>query len=446
MNLIRLLTVSYTFPPDEAVGGLRLARFCRYLPEYGIQPIVLSVDDRFYEGLDYSVELPEHLQVVRTGSMSTPIDWYRRIRQHLAPGAKNKNSHAHGADSSFMRRQLLALMQFPDRYWGWYFQAVKAADTLIKQEKIDAILSSGPPWISHLVGRRLKAKHHLPWLADFRDPWSHLLPEKSGPLWSQHLSGSLEDRCIESADLVICNTDRLRRAYQGHYGRLNASKFRTLTNGFEDYEIEMNPPPASDKRVFLHLGSIYGLRRIDTFLQAIADLTHSGRLNPNTFRLVFQGSVSPDFIVAAEKSCPDLLRNGCLEFRPRISWKDSRRELASADRLLLFQGNHELQVPAKFYEYLQTGIPIFAVTEEGALSDLLSATRSGAWASPNNPSQIAERFLDFLQVSRRSPESIKKDLNNQFHYRHLTSQLSDWVHGLLGHVEHSTPEVSSVAL
>src|SRR5260370_7825969 len=151
------------------------------------------------------------------------------------------------------------------------------------------------------------------------------------------------------------------------------------------------------------LGSIYGLRRIDTFLRAIAELTRSGRLDSNSFQLTFQGQVSYDFIAAAEQSCPELMRNRCLQFRPRVSWEEAQKILASADRLLLFQGNQELQVPAKFYEYLPTGIPIFAVAEKGALTDALEFTGSGLRPTPGDPLDIPDPFLKSLPLPPPPP-------------------------------------------
>jgi Glycosyltransferase Family 4 len=442
---MRVLFLSYTFPPDIAVGGLRIARLCRYLPECGIEPIVLTVEESFYEGVDRSVPLPEQLKIIRTSCISTPLDWYRKIcTQGSSTSAMSGEASARANPApSFSRQQILAMLTFPDQYWGWYLPALKAAARWIKQEKIEVLFSSGPPWICHVIGRRLKIRHRLPWIADFRDPWAHLLPKKREPRWFQRLSERLEDRCIASADMVICNTERLRQAFQKNYAATDSPRFRTLTNGFDD-QLEVTGLHPGGTRVFLHLGSIYGLRRIDTFLQAIVALTHSRQLEAGSFQLLFQGEVSAEFVAQAETICPDLLRSGSLEFRPRVNWTEAQRVLAGADRLLLFQGNHELQVPAKFYEYLPTGLPIFAVSEPGALTDLLEATHSGLWVRPADSSEIARRFLEFLQVPRRTPESVKRELNRRFHFRHLASQLAEWMHGLLDDERNPEPRASGV--
>src|SRR5262245_17731179 len=76
---MRVLIVSHTFPPDSAVGGLRVARLCRYLPECDIHPFVLTVADGVYESVDPSLGLPSHRKVLRTGSLSPPLGWYPRL-------------------------------------------------------------------------------------------------------------------------------------------------------------------------------------------------------------------------------------------------------------------------------------------------------------------------------------------------------------------------------
>jgi hypothetical protein len=117
-----MLVVSYTFPPDAAVGGLRIARLCHHLPEQGTQPVVLSVDSRFYEELDYSVALPQQTRVVRTNYIRTPRDWYRCAKRVLShAGSQAETGEPSNADPGLLRRQVRALLDFPDCYWGWYF-------------------------------------------------------------------------------------------------------------------------------------------------------------------------------------------------------------------------------------------------------------------------------------------------------------------------------------
>jgi glycosyltransferase involved in cell wall biosynthesis len=324
---------------------------------------------------------------------------------------------------------VLASLQIPDRYWGWYLPAIRAAEQFLNDSSVDAILSSGPPWTAHLVARHLKRKYGMPWLVDFRDPWASFTPASILPNWWHYLAQRMEESCIRLSDSVICNTNRLCHAYQRRYSHLSPQKFRILTNGFGDLPVSENKKVGS-KRVLLHLGSLYGRRRIDGFLTALANLVRTRELPPESCQGIFQGETDAFYLTQAEEIVPDLLRNTSVEFRGRINWAQASELLWQADLLLLFQGDQELQVPAKFYEYLQTGIPILAITEEGALTDILQATDSGLWVRPGDPQVIADKMLQALKLRRWSQKDVSDRLSNQYHYCSLAKQLSKWIYQL----------------
>jgi len=422
---LRVLVVSHSFPPLAEVGTIRVTQLCRYLPDWGIEPIVLTGRERPYDAQDHSRKLPAGLRVLRSPTMSTPLDWYtaaikRLRRSEIAhhPSGPLPDSVGEGV----LRRNFKALLQFPDRYWGWYLSAVRMGTRLLREEKIDAIYSSGPPWTSHLVARHLKKTFGLPWLIDFRDPWASALPEETNPAWWHDWAKRLEESCVRRSDLVLCNSRRLTAALQNHYAALDAGKFRTLTNGFEDLAVPPRRKPGSKKRL-LHLGSLYAHRRIDTFLIALADLVNSGRLAPESFEVLFQGENDPSYLAEATRLVPRLMENGCVRFSPRVAWDEASQLLWETDLLLLFQGSHALQVPAKFYEYLQTGIPILAVSEEGALTDVMDETQAGVWVRPADPREIIPKLLQALEWPARNPDDVRKQFADRYHYRNLSREL-----------------------
>jgi glycosyltransferase involved in cell wall biosynthesis len=424
---LRVLVITFTFPPSAEVGGQRLSRLCHHLPANGIDPVVLTVDERFSSTQDSSLPIPEGVRIVRTGMVQHPLDAVaaRRKRKGTAD-PKPAAASAAKKKKQWVRRQILASLKIPDRHWGWYWHALHKARHLLRDEAFDAVLSSGPPWTSHLIARRLHTEFGIPWLADFRDPWASFVHHQE-PGWWIHTVRRMERNCIREADRVICNTERLRNALAHAYRTEKDSKFCTLTNGYEGSRAQKSVPAPDGRKLFLHLGSIYGRRRIDTFCQAVSQLVTAGLLDPREFRLLFQGDVSPSFISQVEALAPELLGNGCLEFRPRVDWDQAQQALWQADLLLLFQGDHHLQVPAKVYEYLPTGIPIFAVAEEGALTDLLQAVGNSVWAHPDNPDEIAERFLHALRMPACDPEIMQARLDKTLLYSALGARLADMI-------------------
>ncbi len=425
---LNVLVVSYTFPPEAEVGALRVARFCRFLSENGIRPVVLTVQEQFYRTRDDSLQPPAGLQVERTAMLSTPLDWYRRWKTRRMPSSFAIAEYADAGVSAgpgFFRRNALSMLQTPDPYWGWYFPAVRAGSRLIQQEKISAIFSSGPPWTPHLVARRLAKKFRLPWLADFRDPWAGNPWRENLPAWRKSLEHRLESSCVAAASRVACNTERLRQFFVQRYDQVPEEKFVTVTNGFDDaVHSPQEPKAATGKRLAVHLGKIYSERRIDTFCQALAGLVESGSIPADSLKVVFLGSVAAAQVSAAQQAAPGLCQSGAIEFLPRVSWVQAQEMLWSADVLLLFQGGFRMQVPAKFFEYWQTGKPIFAVAVEGALTDLLRETGAGIWAEPKDVTAIADGFLRAMKLPVSRPEEVQRLWASKYHFRALSARLA----------------------
>jgi len=441
---LQVLIISFAFAPDGEIGAKRVTRFCGYLPEFGIQPIVLTVQERFLIRRDDSFFPPPGVRVERTTVWQNPLQWYAGLKKRILPPPASGNAspiaisaeRPRNGRRGFFRRHLLGLLQTPDQFVGWYLPAVKAAERLIEHEPIVVILSSGPPWTNHLVACHLRKKYGIPWVADFRDGWgtSHLLEAR----WEREVNARMEASCLRRADLVVCNTEALRRSFVERYPLLQPKKFATLTNGFDNLSAPPVLPTALKRntRLFLHLGTIYGRRRIDTFCQAVDDLVNVGKLHPGSFKVLFQGETDESSVATVQQRAPELVRNGCIEFKPFIdNWQQAQELICCADLLLVFSGS-PLEVPAKFYDYLKTGKPIFAVAEPGALTELLDHTGSGIWADPADPAGIATALLRALQLPGVTPEEAERRWSSQFHFRSLTAQLASWIRRVAA--QHST--------
>ncbi len=418
--------IAWSFPPEAEVGALRTARFCRYLPEFGIEPIVLTAGLSFYKDRDATWPVPESVRVERTHVMATPLDWYADLKKRGAqkpPGSGTGNSHGpQRAAPGFLKRQLLTALQTPDRYWGWYFPAVRAAKKILQREKVDVLFSSGPPWICHLIGRSLKRHSQLPWIADFRDPWAFGATWNQVPSWKQRLDRRLMKSCIREADRVICNTDRFRERLTGAFPRLPQQRFVTITNGIDETSLAQQHAEPHSQKLLLHLGSLYGGRRIDTFCHALRDLVATKRVDPRACKVLFVGDMDPSLRAAGEQAAQELVQQNTIEFRARVKWEEAQNILAASDLLLLFFDG-PLAVPAKFYEYLQTGKPILAICKPGALTDALTASGAGIWADPDDSQDIADKILQFCRMQRRPPAEVESSMK-RYRAKTLTTSLA----------------------
>jgi glycosyltransferase involved in cell wall biosynthesis len=439
---LTLLVISYFFPPDFEVGGNRVAGFCRYFPEFGIRPIVLTIDQASCEAVDPSLSVPGGVQIERVRPQETLLGRYKRLRVAAYDsvrlgGSGDQNSTASSTKGSavrMLRNQVLAVLQYPDIYRAWYFPATKAGKRIGAARKLDAVLSSGPPWTSHAVASSVARRFHLPWIADFRDewtiaPWRKQIREEQGtPAWRERLDRWTEARWLRQAALAVCTTNQQRDAVLAAHPKLKSDRVITVTNGFEPQPNGFAIASAANNqpKILLHAGQLYAGRRMESFCQAILALIRDGRLSRSNIQVRLLGKVSPDIERGARNSAGELFDDKVIEILPRIPRDQAQSEMRKADVLLIIQGQHPTAIPAKFFEYLLTGKPILALVGPGALHDIVLQTKSGCVANPRDQREIEIAIQKVLQMKTRTAEEVAL-VAKQFNFRDLTEQLAQQI-------------------
>lgn len=440
-----VLFVTYYYPPDAAVGGKRIARFCKYLPEFGIRPTVLTVDLDTCASLDYSFGADDPTEVYRVAPHLTPLGWYARksfLSKRNSKEERVSNSPVQGEQSSWrgvrfgaLGRNIVGCLSIPDLRWGWYLPATRAGVKIVKEERIDAVVSSGPPWTTHAIGHAIAKRCGVPWVADYRDGWNWDSWSHSSvwPSWRKSLDQWLEKRWLRDVSLAICTSKRSNKMLLEMHDHVAPDRVVTITNGFDGL-IEPSSLSGSERRprILLHMGGLYGNRKIDSFCAAVKLLIDSGKLSSDSLRVEFVGEVGGTIKEAAISTCPTLFNDGVLRFLPPVPWHEAQRRMADAQALLIFQGDHSNAIPAKFYEYLLTGKPILSVVQDGALKDICLETNCGVVVDPaSEPAVMARAIEEVLNQTQRSAEKIAQ-VAAPYHFKNLTSQLAEALHRIHG--------------
>jgi glycosyltransferase involved in cell wall biosynthesis len=444
-----ILVISYYFPPDAAVGAKRIARFCKYWPESGIRPTVLTIDAESCQKIDASpTQDLGYLHIERVHPSATALELYRRRAERKAKLGAESNGHQSTTGSARrswrLRDHLFALLQFPDIHRGWYRPAVRAAAHILDKTRLSAVFSSGPPWTTHAVGHAVARKFNLPWIADFRDEWTtnpwriYSLDSRGLPQWRQNLDWRIEDRWVRHAARVICTTDQQRRALLSVHPHLDGKRVVVISNGldWDRQSCTLRDLPQSEPRVLLHAGNLYHGRRIDTFCQAVESLVTAKKLTANSANFILMGDIDGGMENQTRESFPFLFQSKTLTIVPRVGWQEAQQKLAEADVLLIFQGDHPSAVPAKFYEYMQTGKPILAIAGQGALRDVVIHTGSGFVAYPDDRDGIASAIENALKARPRPAEEVEQ-IARQFDFRNLTAALAANIHDAVTQFEPS---------
>jgi glycosyltransferase involved in cell wall biosynthesis len=251
-------------------------------------------------------------------------------------------------------------------------------------------MTSGPPHCVHGLGLYAKRRFGLPWAADFRDPW--VVGDQQERLRSARVwcARHWERIFLRNADLVISNAPRAETILQSAYPAFR-KKIVTVTNGFDPESFPKRSERALDREQIsiVHTGEIYFGRDPRPFLDALSNLhtqcvSHSRSLRTRFLGRATEGSVD----LQAEIRARGL--SGCVSARGQVSYDDSRRIMAEADILVLFDSpGRKVGVPAKLYEYLGAGAAILALTEEDG---------DAAWVL--RQSGVTHRVVPPLQTQR----------------------------------------------
>jgi hypothetical protein len=436
----RVLIVAYYFPPVAASGCIRPLAFCRHLGSFGWAPRVVSTDLASLHprpGSDEGLlaKVPSHIKVDRIPHRDL-LQFAIEARNALFRSSRGRADNEQpeiAATSSWIRQRkelLLAhLIGFPDRHASWVRPAVRQAVSAAAREPVDVVLATGNPWTGLLAGQRIAERLGVPFIADFRDPWTR------NPYGEWHGASllararRLERHVVARASCVIANTEELRQQFERDYPDMRG-KFVTITNGFEDWMTDGNDSAPKTAGIDIerrasgldmwHFGTVYGKRDPLSLLAAVSKLHEQGVVSPATFRLRFVGEWSVTNPVT-NSLAGQLEQNGLMVRVAPISHDESLRQMRSSPILLAIQPSSPLQIPAKLYEYIAAGRPLLVVGGEGATAALVEKHRLGRHC-PDRVPDLMQLLTGLLtRDSLRAPDPSTR---SAFHYHELTRKLA----------------------
>jgi glycosyltransferase involved in cell wall biosynthesis len=420
----RLLLITRAFPPQKVVGAIRPLKFVRYLPEFGWQPVVLTVKDghTWQDGTDptFLEEIPPVAEIVRTPTIEPP---YRT----LAPIAGEPSERSAPWYKRILRA-FRALFLVPDDKIGWLPFAVQAGVRILRDKPVDLILATSPPPTALIIGALLSTWHKVPLVTDFRDPWTEFTFHNwlNNPLRRQ-IEETLEFLVVQRSARIINVTPPRTRALAARHPDVPGERFVTVTNGFDFHDYgPPAAPPENDRLTMVYTGSFYYDREPVVFLDSLTELIEHYPSVGSDLRVVFAGS--------GQESLDQLIGDRNLEEVVRtagyLPYSESVALQKQADVLLLFLGTSPISTswyPAKIFEYLATGRPVLAMVPEGAAADLLREAGTGIVVNPTERHAI-QRAL--VTLHRRWIEDSLPRLKDmafpmQFERRRLTKKLAD---------------------
>jgi glycosyltransferase involved in cell wall biosynthesis len=456
----RLLVVSYHFPPDRAVGAKRWEKFAQFGAERGWGLDVFMRDDVRAADVEAAARtLPSGVR-----AFAVPVPKLRAERWEDAVwravkgprGAAVQQSGPVAAiapapampqrPSSIPRAELRWALHTPRgwmrAYWAaldfarmkaWGDGVIEAVGSVFDPAVHRAVVTSGPPFMSHDTGRRISERYRIPFVMDMRDPWSHVERLAEGiatPAWTR-LAARYERKAVRQAALVVANTEVARRQLAAtHPDR--ADDIIVVTNGSDEDELPVQR--RGGRFVIAHAGTLYLDRDPRSLFQAAAEVIRKHSLTPDDISLEFIGELEavggfPIRAVAEIEGISDYVKTG-----PPRPYREALAFMANATMLVTMSGSNVAAIPAKTFECVRFPAWILALSAPGSATAMLLGGTGADVASPGDAAGIADIIERRFREHRAGilPEPVGSD--GRFSRRRQAGVLFDAIGARVGAV------------
>ncbi len=426
-----VLIITYYWPPSGGSGVQRWLKMSKYFPENGWRPIIYTADNAEYPVLDSSLEKDVHNEaVVIRRPIVEPYSFYKKFlgmkkNETVKAGfirekrSDNQSSLWKESFSQWIRGNFF----IPDARCWWIKPSAKYLLNYLKQHPVDVIVSTGPPHSMHLIAKKIHQKTNIPWIADFRDPWTDIDFYKDLHLTkcADKKHHRLEKEVLTEANLVVTVGKTLAEDLEKTAGR----KVNVIHNGF-DIEENIGKNIDSEERRYFTLSHIGVLKKDLSTLalwKVLGEIVKSDADFANDLRIRLVGQV--DSFVA------DALKNNGLSNNAavieNVPHQEAIREQASATVLLLLINNSPNAkgiLTGKIFEYLASGRPILAIgPEDGDTAAVLDETKHGFIADFDNEEKTKSLIISLYKKFKDNDlKNLEVDSVEKYSRKNLAKQ------------------------
>ena len=377
---MKILFLSYHFPPDSAVGAVRPAKVVQAFCSAGHEVVVVTAA---LPGDSPRTRSDQKGLKIRTISpWANPRDWYaaaKGVMQKWKGGAAEESVRGinkgpvrePGATLPAWKRWIFSLIWLPDPRQGFIPPAVWS---ILKEGQCDLVYTSGPPFSVHLAGLVASTLKGCRWVAEFRDPWTDnpWKPWHARSAFSDFAEKKLELWCLRAADLVVCVTAGICRGFEKRLTVPERGKLLVSYNGIDNLQPAGRRTHREGPRVVLHLGTLYHKRDPRPFLDALQQARITHKLTESVLSVQFVGNCRWFGEHSLEEETRRRNLSDLVQIRDSVPKDEVAGLLDRADVLLLLAQEQPDQVPNKLYEYLGTRKPILAwLDDDGETARIL---------------------------------------------------------------------------
>lgn len=423
----KALIITYYWYPYGGVGNYRISRFVKYLLKSGWDITVLTTkkasgipeepDDPIFDRVKvYRSNIIEPVGFLKNKKSSTPQTVNPSVFYQKDLSLKSKLA-------VWVRLNLM----IPDAKFTWKWFAVSLGKKIIEKEKPDIILSTSPPPTTSVIAKKLSSWSGLPWVADFRDPWTNIYyyDERPQGKWAKRKNKKLEASVLKAADhLTLVNN--------GFFPDHDISeRSSVIPNGFDPDHMISTPTKTtkdSSKFVIRYFGSLKINQRPDAFISALKIISQKHPDVASKVHFEFYGSIDPQVQKDIE-SVSELITSSFTGFIPH---DEMMEKVVNSDLLLLAIGrtkNSKFALSTKVFEYMISGNPVLGIgPTDGAASDLVSKTNIGKFFDRTDSDGVAEFIIKMIEAASSGADPLFKAIENEveaYSFKQLTAHLEE---------------------
>ena len=422
----KILIITYYWPPAGGPGVQRWLKFVKYLPDFGIQPVVYIPENPTYPIVDENlVKEVSDKAIILKQKIFEPYQLAsflsknktKKISSGIIPNQKKQ---------SFLDKTFLWIrgnLFIPDARVFWVKPSVAYLEKYIAENNIDTIVTSGPPHSLHLIGLELKQKLNLKWFADFRDPWTTIGYHKSLRLsrFAAKKHKVLEHQVLNTADTIIVTSKTTKTEFQA----ITNKPIAVITNGYDTENVEKQT--LDSKFSLAHIGSFLSERNPLILWESLVELLHEIPDFKSHLEIKLIGAVSQEVL----ETITQFGLNTYLNNLGYVSHAEAIAHQRKSQVLLLIEIDSEDTksiIPGKLFEYMVSNRPIVAIGPNGSdFAEIITETNTGVFFDYSEKMKLKSVILDFYNQFLEAKLQANGVGLQRYSRKNLTKELSQLI-------------------
>ena len=377
----RVLIISYYWPPTGGSGVQRWVKFAKYLPSEGWQPVIYTPENPEQLVIDRSLEaeIPAEAEIIKTRILE-PYSLYKKFLKGSGHSKEAVEVNPVNAQNKSLLQKAAMWIRgnlfLPDPRCMWIRPSVRFLKKYLKDHPVDIIVSTGPPQSMHLIGMKLSEATGIPWIADFRDPWTkifyfkHLSLSKASERWHK----KMEKQVLDKASAVVAVSPLVQQEFQA----MTDTPVELITNGFDecDFPDGKADGPENDF-IITHTGLFAADGNPTVLWKVLSEKCKADNGFRKALKIRLIGKTDAQVLKALEDAgLQENLED--MGYQPHAVATQAQRNASILILPLRKEPEYKAVLPGKLFEYLASRRPVLGIGQpDGAMAMILNRTRTG---------------------------------------------------------------------